>query len=167
MKKNFHTIGFIGFDFLASTAAWVIFYSVRKEILGEDPQSISSQLIINSVLIGLFWLLFYSISGYYHNIYKKSRVREFLSLLASTFLGVILIFFILLLDDQGIKKYTEYYETFGTYFLIHFILIVVPRLIQISQIKYLIKKKKLSFRTLIVGSSKKAKEIFEELKINC
>lgn len=125
---------------------------------------ISMTLLANSLAIGIFWLLFYSFFGFFHDIYRKSRIRELLYILTTSFLGTVIIFFVLLLDDEGVVKYTFYYKTFGSYYLIHVSFVGFSMLVFLSYTKALIRDKKLFFNTLLIGSSRNAREIFQEVE---
>lgn len=154
-------------DLLAAVSAWVIFHGMRKEVLGEEPETLLKvEIFANALVISVFWLSLYLISGLYSDIYRKSRIREFFKLIPLNLVGCIIIFFALLLDDEGITTYTGYYKTFGLYFLLHTSFLQTVRILTISYFKSLIRKKTLFFNTLIVGSDKNARELLEELQRN-
>ena len=164
MKKNFHISRLIVFDFVAAVAVWVIFYSLRKEILGEVPERFNLPLFAHAILIGFFWVILYSFFGFYTEIYRKSRIKELFTLFTISFLGAIFVFFALLLDDQGVSNYKAYYKTFAAYFALHFLITAILKISLITFVKNQVKKKKLSFNTLIIGSGKNAVDIFEEIQ---
>jgi exopolysaccharide biosynthesis polyprenyl glycosylphosphotransferase len=164
LRKISHKILFVGSDFIAALLAWVVFYSSRKFILGEEPENISFQLIINAILIGAFWILLYAFWGLYNDIYRKSRIKEVMKLFTIGFLGVITIFFILLLDDKGVLDYKAYYKTFAAYYFIHYIISIVFKIVMLTYIKGLITNKKIFFNSLLVGSDANAKEIFNAVE---
>jgi exopolysaccharide biosynthesis polyprenyl glycosylphosphotransferase len=166
LRKFSHRFIYYSADFLAATLAWISFYTLRKFILSESPEVISLQLIINSVLIGGFWVLFYAFFGFYIEIYRKSRIKEFFTLLTVSFLGVVIIFFVLLLDDEGVSSYKAYYKTFSTYFVLHFFITVFFKMVVLTYIKSLIKNKKILFNSLLVGSNSNAREIFDAVEKN-
>jgi exopolysaccharide biosynthesis polyprenyl glycosylphosphotransferase len=115
-------------------------------------------------LIGVFWVLFYAFFGFYTEIYKKSRTREFLRLCTFTFFGTTIIFFLLLLEIPGVTDYRFYYKIFISYFFIQLILTGFSKSFVITHIKTLIKKKKIRFNTLLIGSNQSAKDIFHEIE---
>ena len=81
--------------------------------------------------------------------------------------GVLFVFFILLLDDEGVVHYKSYYKTLSAYFIIHFSIAVIQKMLVLSYTKRLLKKGVIQFNTLIIGANQKAEEIYEELsKIN-
>lgn len=163
MKRRYHLYRFIAFDFIAAILAWIIFYSLRKVLLGESKEGINLPLLEHAFMIGLFWMALYYFFGFYSEIYRKSRIKEFFSVLTVSLGGTLVIFFTLLLDDEGVYNYTAYYKTFTTYFAIHFFITIFLKVSLITYVKKLVRKKKLYFNTLIIGSGQKAVEIFDEI----
>ena len=152
---------------MAGFLSWFLFYYFRKELLQEQPESLLQFFILaNAFIIGVFWVALYYISGMYRDLYRRSRAKDALLLLAINFLGVVFIFFTLLLDDKGVTTYKEYYQTFSLYYLLQTFFTISARFIVISRIKTLIAQKKLVFNTLLIGSDKRAKEVYEELTSN-
>jgi exopolysaccharide biosynthesis polyprenyl glycosylphosphotransferase len=163
VKRRFHLYRFIAFDFIAAITAWIIFYLLRKILLGESKEGINLPLLEHAVMIGIFWMVLYYFFGFYSDIYRKSRIKEFFTVFAVSIAGTVIIFFTLLLDDQGVDNYTAYYKTFITYFSIHFFITAFLKISLITYVKRLVRLKKIYFNTLIIGSGKKAVEIFDEI----
>jgi exopolysaccharide biosynthesis polyprenyl glycosylphosphotransferase len=151
------------FDFSAAALAWVCFYIERKHLLGEYPIEFTYKLWVNACLIAVYWLLFYSLFGLYEDVFRKSRAGEWLRLIPITFLGAVIIFFVLLLDDKGVYKYTDYYKTFSAYFILHFSISAFFKMVEISHVRRKIRDKKIVFNTLLIGSNVLAKDIFYEI----
>jgi exopolysaccharide biosynthesis polyprenyl glycosylphosphotransferase len=164
LKKKYQILRYIFFDLISAVIAWISFFAVRKILLGELPATISAQLFANAMVIGVFWLLFYTLFGFYRDIFKKSRTREFLRLFTVTCLGVIIIFFLLLLDDSGVHYYKEYYKTFFAYLVLQFCITAFFKMLEISRVKRLIRLKKIRFNTLLVGGNAMAKDIYDEIE---
>lgn len=162
MNKKQTTYLIIFLDFLAAIIAWNIFYYLRKNILGEEHEVV--RFIFKSIPIGLFWVLLYAFFGFYVDAIRKSRIREVLLLFGATLSGTVILFFALLLDDQGITNYIFYYRTFTTLLLTHFIVAVVVKIIYLSLIKNRIAQGKIQFNTLIIGSNQNAIDILNDLK---
>lgn len=129
-------------------------------------EGISFFLLGSAVMIASFWLLLYTLIGQYRDIFRKSRVREITNLAQISFLGAIIIFFALLLDDEGVSNYKSYYKTISTYFLLHFLITAVFRFMVITSIQKLVRKHIISFNTLIVGSNTNARDVYLELEKN-
>lgn len=76
--------------------------------------------------------------------------------------GVLIIFFVFLLDDQ-IKNYRNYYETLLVLFCSHFLLTLLERLILTSRTVSLVHRGKIGFTTIIVGGNAHALSMYEEI----
>jgi exopolysaccharide biosynthesis polyprenyl glycosylphosphotransferase len=156
-------------DYLAATVAWVLFYLHRK--LNIEPQIFGYEIPVNLDLrfwIGFFgiptaWLVLYYFTGFYKNIYRRSRLDDFLKTFLSILLGVVIIFFLLILDDV-IPDYTHYYNLFFTLFFLQFALTLVPRLIITSITVGKIHRRDIGFKTIFIGSNENAREVYKDLQ---
>ena len=168
MNKKLHTIRYLVFDFLTAALAWTLFFAYRKRYIESVKFDTSVHFEFTEtfykglILIPLFWILIYYLSGYYKNIYKKSRLKELWQTFNSTLIGVTIIFFILILDDEVIS-YKSYYNSYFTLFVLHFVITYFPRLILTTRTNHKIQNKKIGFETLIIGSNKKAVDLYEML----
>lgn len=161
-KYSIYKTIFLVFDFLTAFIAWVIFFVVRKQILLEEPEPISLIIVLRSFVIGWFWVLLYYLAGFYtEDPFRKSRLKEIIRFFKLSFFGVIIIFFVLLLDDEGVKQYTSYYKTFFAYFIIHTVFTLIFRLYLISIFQQKVINGKIKFNTIIIGSGQKAHEILK------
>lgn len=169
MNRRKQLIKYLISDFLAAGVSWSIFYYFRKIYI--EPQkfgySISIQLnneyFIALAIIPFFWISIYYISGYYKDVFRKSRLAEFIQTFSNTLFGVIVLFFLLILDDT-IGSYSNYYFSFIVLFSIHFVTTYIPRLIITTRTAHKIHNRKIGFNTLIIGSNGKATEIYEEIE---
>lgn len=145
--------------------AWLLFYAYRKvsiegaalEDAWHDPK-----LFAAAFLLPFFWIITYWAYGLYRELYRKSRLKEFTQILVVSFLGVILIFFLLILDDE-VPSYTNYYKSFSILFALHFSLSALARIYLSTRISRLIKQRKIGFNTLIIGSNQNAINLYQEL----
>ncbi|RYY11305.1 MAG: sugar transferase, partial [Cytophagaceae bacterium] len=96
-------------------------------------------------------------------IFRKSRLSEIIRLARVSLLGTVVIFFALLLDDQGVSNYHAYYKTFAAYYLLHFTFTAVLRLWAVSSVQSLVRRGIISFPTLLVGGSQLARTTYHEL----
>lgn len=156
-------------DYFSAMVSWILFYAFRKKIIvaplynsvGQDLND--PTLILGILIIPLFWLLIYYLSGEYHNIYRKSRLQELGRTVFITTLGVIIIFFILILDDT-IISYKNYYQSFLFLWAVHFFLTYLPRLIFTSRNIYKLHNHIIGFPTLIIGSDEQALQLYTDLQ---
>ncbi|MCL3779693.1 sugar transferase [Prolixibacteraceae bacterium JC049] len=168
MNKRLQTFKYISADFSAAIIAWTIFYLYRKTIIeptlfGIDvPIQFSTQFYIAIAVLPVFWITLYFLSGFYKHIYRRSRLLELGQTLGTSFVGVLIIFFALILDDF-IGSYKNYYKSFATLLALHFTFTYFFRLILTATTVKRIKNGKIGFNTLIIGSNERALKTHQEL----
>ena len=169
MNKNLQKLKYIIADFLSAAITWVLFYRFRKlqleaEKFGYDiPVEYDDNFFIALIAIPVCWVLFYSATGFYKDIYRKARLKEFATTLWTSLIGCLFLFFILILDDE-ISGYKDYYLSFFYLFSIHFLTTFLLRFILTSQTVYRIQSRKIGFPTILIGSSIKAKKLYFEME---
>jgi exopolysaccharide biosynthesis polyprenyl glycosylphosphotransferase len=168
MNKKLHTLRYIVFDFLTAALAWTLFFGYRKRFIESVKFDMPIEFeftqtyYLGLLFIPLFWTIMYYLSGYYKNIYKKSRLKELWQTFNSTLIGVTIIFFILILDDE-VVSYKSYYDSYFTLLCLHFFITYIPRVTLTTRTNHRIQNKKIGFETLIIGSNKKALDLYETL----
>jgi exopolysaccharide biosynthesis polyprenyl glycosylphosphotransferase len=170
MRSNkYKALPYILWDFISSGAAWTLLFTYRKQFLepqkfGVDiPVQFDNNFYMGLMIIPTFWVIGYYLTGSYSEIYRKHRLKELSSTLWQSIFGVTIIFFILLLDDE-IASYKNYYELYLLYFGLHFTLTFIPRFILTSRIIRKVHQRKIWFNTIIVGGNAQALSIFQEIE---
>ncbi|MCK9164171.1 MAG: sugar transferase, partial [Bacteroidales bacterium] len=105
----------------------------------------------------------YFSQGAYVDTYRKSRLKELEQTFFISVVGIVIIFFTLLLDDQ-IQSYKNYYFSFIILLITHFTLTYTPRLIITTVAARKIHKKKIGFPTIILGNSSKAIKLYKDIE---
>ncbi len=168
MNKSRATFFYVFFDFFAAAIAWWCFYYYRKiyiDTLKFDPTQliiIDNKFYLSVLLIPATWVLCYYLIGTYTNVLRRSRINEFVQTLFVSIVGVTVLFFVLLLDDE-VVSYKYYYKLYGTLLLFHFSFTAFFRFILSSITNRKIHDKKFGFETIIVGSNENALRIFNEV----
>ncbi len=169
MNKSWQVSKYLFFDFCAAALAWAAFFVYRKEVIepqffnGWDvPFELTPRFFLGLIFIPSFWITLYYITGFYKNIYRRSRLLELGQTFATSLVGVVVIFFAFILDDW-IGSYKNYYQLFGTLFVLHFTLTYIFRLILTTQTIHKIHHRKIGFNTLIIGSNEKALKAYKEI----
>jgi exopolysaccharide biosynthesis polyprenyl glycosylphosphotransferase len=169
MKERTQVLKYLLADFFAASLAWALFYTYRKLYIEPEkfgysvPLHLDKKFYFGVFVIPLLWIVFYAFLGTYNNIYRKARLRELGETLYSSFLGVLVIFFTLLLDDV-IVNYKSYYNIFFTLFLLQFGITAIFRYMLTSTTGRKIKKRKIGFNTLLIGSNQNALKLYEEME---
>ena len=156
-------------DFLAAMCAWGFFFVYRKCFVNGDfnPYYLQfvwndSKLYLGMLSIPLFWIGLYSLIGLYRNVYRKSRLTEFFQILTVSITGVLILFFVLILDDE-VSQYRSFYTSISVLFLLHFLPTSILRIALSSIIANKIKNRVIGFRTLLIGAGPNALQIYQEL----
>ncbi len=169
MNKRLQTFKYIFSDLVTASLSWTIFYILRKKLIESEffgyqiDINYDNKFYIGLISIPFFWLLLNYLSGYYKDVYHRSRLKELGQTIAITVAGVIIIFFTLLLDDY-VFSYKNYYRTISMLFILQFILTYIPRLIITTQTVHKIQKRKIGFKTLLIGSNKKAYDLYKQME---
>jgi len=169
MNKNRQVAKYVIADLVAAALAWSLFFLYRKSVHDPGIQSSLVQIYadanyyIGVAVIPLFWLMLYVMAGTYRRIYRKSRLKELGQTLTITLMGVIIIFFALILDDI-VFSYKTYYRSFFVLFSLHFGFTYTFRLIITSITAYKIHHKIIGFNTVVVGSNGNAINIYQDIE---
>lgn len=169
MNKKVQVVKYVIADAFSAGAAWVLFFIYRKYHVNskvfDTPDQIfaDKNLYIGLAFILVFWFILYFITGTYQKIYRKSRLKELGQTFLISMIGMIVIFFLFILDDQ-VVSYKNYYLYFFVIFILHFSLTFTWRLIFSSQTAYKIHHKIIGFNTLLIGSNGNAVAIYNEIE---
>ena len=160
---------YILFDILSALLAWALLFVFRKVSLENLRLPDLWQVFADTnfwrgiVIVPLGWLALYTLQGTYKNVLRKSRLKEFQQTLTASLIGVVILFFALLLDDQ-VNTYRGYYLSFLFLFAVHFGLTYLFRVIQTSRIVRKVHRRQIGFPTLLIGSHNKAYQTYLDLE---
>lgn len=169
MNKKKQVLKYLFFDIFAATASWALFYTFRKIYIETEkygtpiPLIYTHQFFLGLLIIPLFWICLYYLTGTYKNIYRKSRLKEIAQTFLISIIGVLIIFFTILLDDE-IISYKNYYQSILGLFFLHFGLTATFRLILSSITNYRIHNNIIGFNTILVGSNDNALKLYQEMQ---
>lgn len=170
MKNRFRkTFYYILTDIIASSFSWLAFIYFRKKFIetraiGIDvPVEFDKNAIIGLIILPLFWIFLSWFSGYYRDIYRKSRIKELGQTFITVLIGSLILFFALFLDDI-VANYKSHYYSIFVFFLLQFFTTYLFRLMITSRTARLIHKKKIWFNTLIVGGGEKAAILYRDIQ---
>ncbi|HEX7903920.1 MAG TPA: sugar transferase [Chitinophagaceae bacterium] len=157
-------------DFITASLAWACFFFIRKALLKEtiadDGQlQIGYKFWLGITLIPAAWLMFYTLVGTYHSLYKKSRLFEFTNTFVCSLIGCIILFFAFILDDAK-NNYSYYYLAFLSLFAVHFVFTFTGRWLLLNKVKRQLLQGKVFFNTLMIGSQDNAIRIYKETEKN-
>jgi exopolysaccharide biosynthesis polyprenyl glycosylphosphotransferase len=169
MNRRLQVLKYLLSDSLGAASAYFAVYTFRKSVIeprmyGENVLLLFDEKFALSLLaIVAFWLAIYTITGVYSNIYRRSRLKEFIQTFTTSLLGSIFLFFTIILDDF-IDSYTSYYLSFTILFGTHFLITATGRLILSTITARKIHTRKIGFNTLIIGSNNNALQLYLEME---
>lgn len=169
MNKRRQTLLYILFDYIAAASAWFLFFRFRKIYLEpgkfgyEIPVRYDENFILGLLLIPTAWIILYAATGFYKNVYRKSRLNELIQTFVTSILGCTLLFFIFILDD-AINTYQDYYLSYLYICFFHFFLTYFFRFLLTNQTVKKVQGREIGFNTIIVGSNEKALELYNEIE---
>lgn len=168
MNRKLQRLKYLAFDFFAAAIAWNLFYIFRKMYVeakkfGHPVEvQFDDTFYTGLILVPLFWIIIYTLTGIYKDPYRKSRLKELGQTLLTSVIGTVVIFFALLLDDE-IASYKSYYLLFSALFVLHFFITFAFRFFLTSRTTYRIHNRVIGFNTLLIGCNENALNLFNEL----
>lgn len=145
-------------DFLMTNVAWFLFNVIRYHTLADTSfaESLHAFLTMEVVMWGqvlfpLLMLTIFYLSGYYNNVFMKSRMEELLNTITTTLTGTILIYFIAIIDDP-IPDRMDNYALLVSLFLLMFTLVYMCRIAITLRTIRLIRRGDWTQKALIIGN---------------
>lgn len=168
MNRKFQVIKYLVADYTAALITWTLFYMFRKLFPEAEYFQYAIQIEFDQnfwlgvAVIPLFWVTLYALTGQYESIYRKYRWRELGQTFALALVGVLIIFFSLVLDDV-VGSPAAYWRSFLVLFCLHFSITYLFRLILTTRTVRRIHARKIGFNTLIIGGNDRAVTMYNEL----
>ena len=173
MQKK-QTLKYILCDFLAALLSWGALFTFRKFVLEPTTEQFSffnfqfailedSNFWLGLCIIPIGWLALYTIQGTYRDVLRKARLKELLDTALATLIGSVVIFFLLLIDDN-VGPSRNHYLSFLFLFGVHFLLTYSLRLLLTSQTVHRVHTRQIGFPTLLIGSGNKAYHTYLDIE---
>ena len=157
-------------DFVMSNLAWLGFNCVRYAFGAVQGgfTTLSSFLCSNMIIVGqvvfpIMMLVIYYLSGYYVEVFRKSRLQELLTTIATAGISSLAIIFVALINDMILER-KENYEMILLLWGLLFSLVYLGRAIITNRTLRSINRGKLYFNTLVVGRGSAAISFVDRLE---
>jgi exopolysaccharide biosynthesis polyprenyl glycosylphosphotransferase len=164
MSRKSEILLILVFDFIAITLAWMLHYYLRVES-GMIPYSLRPDLLVPMLVVCMFWFLDFWFFGLYRPWYAKSRVDELSNIVKAISVGVVILFFVIFLDDEtrGGVQVSSRLLIVGYWFAL--IVFVSGGRMVVRTIQHKLLEKGIGHRrTIIVGDTKRARELLDLVK---
>lgn len=168
-KSGALRVAYVLTDWLAAAASWSVLFGYRKlwlepEAIGFAPEvAFGGRYRLGLMLVPLFWIGLHAVLGMYQRPLKRHRILEVGSTLAAAFLGGVLLFFALILDDT-IARYQQYYASFSVLVISQWLFTLFGRLIWTTRTVKRIHRGQWTFATLVIGGNARAVRMVEEIQ---
>lgn len=168
MEKK-QTVKYILCDAIAAILSWAALFLFRKIALEHTGFSDAAGIFTDTnfwlgiIIVPAGWLALYAIQGTYRNVLRRARLTELLDTLLATVIGVVIIFFLLLVDDN-IHTYRNYYASFLFLFVVHFTFTYIPRLVITTHTVNAVHSRRIGFPTVMIGSGPRALQTYTDIE---
>ncbi len=159
-------------DWLSASLAWLLFnvfrFNVFRSTVGfADVESflLDNKALIICAFVPFLWIFLYYLTGYYVQPRRKTLGGDVLNTLVATLIGVLAIFFIIIVDDYP-EQPDLYYEIIVGYFLIHAACTWLFRFLNTGNLLRRQSKGELTVPVLIIGAGEEALRLVEDLMKN-
>lgn len=156
-------------DFISASIVWLLFNVLRFEEVAfyEGFTSLkyyllSAPIVHGQLFIPFFWLILFYFSGYYNKPFGKSRLTEFFATLITVLIGVIFVFFVIVLNDLP-RSFHIYYDLFFSLLALQFFFTYIPRFFITRSDLLKIKRREDALHILLIGTGAKARRLSEDL----
>ena len=106
MNRTWKSLQYLFFDLLAAYGVWIVFFLMRRFVFEADTFSYSDKKFydqfVNAGVIAVYWVILYALAGLYSDPYRRSRLKEMVTVGRTSLLGVLIIFFTIFLDDHDL-----------------------------------------------------------------
>lgn len=172
ISKTPQRIRYVLADLLTGALAFWAFNIVRFYLLASGELSGfaslwsflgSTKLVIEQCVVPPCMLAIYWLSGYYNEPFQKSRLQEFTTTIGSVIINMVLIYLVLLINDQTGKRIINY-EMILILFGLLFIMTYSARSIITGYAIHHFRKELWQINVLIMGNSKVSRKVAAKLK---
>ena len=170
-SKGKQRLRYVIADLLSGALAFWVFNMVRYYLLGENSNGFvslwsflgSTKLVIEQCVVPPCMLAIYWLSGYYNEPFNKSRLQEFISTFFAALSNTVIIYLVLLINDQTGKRIINY-EMIAILFGVLFGMTYILRLIITDFAIQHFRKELWHINVLIIGNSVVSRKVAQKLK---
>ena len=160
-------------DALASCVAWTTLYLFRKKVIEQAPAFRDAwfpEVMLEDwnfkyglIFVPMFWVGMYGLAGMHSHPFRRHRSQEVGQVLLTSLLGALTLFFVLILDD-AISSYTQYYQSLLVLFVAQSVAVLSLRMPVTSRTVKRVHKGEIAFSTLVVGCNDAAVATVREIR---
>ena len=154
---------YIAGDWLTASVAWALAEGIAFTQYN-DALPHNTTFFLSLLLIPTFWCLWHSLFGYYHHVYRQTYALDLRRTLTACLTGtIVLLPFLIILDDQ-VEHYSDYYICAIALFATYFPLCLLMRWALPLRIRRQLRRGDIGFSTLIIGDGPAARHFLEQTR---
>ncbi|WP_018629256.1 sugar transferase [Niabella aurantiaca] len=146
--KSISAAWYLMADYAGAALSWFIFISLLRRGAGNLA---AADWLVTLFIVPVLWLLLFTLAGSYGNLYKKSRVEEFLVTLVCSFIGSATLIFIF--PELKYHLYIGILHLLFRLIFLHCTITCIFRGMILAIVKYQIKHRSVVFNTLLLSDT--------------
>ena len=169
VSENIQRLKYVLTDFVSANLAWFSYNCCRFYLGGVRGFTslgdflTGDMIVLGQVVLPLLMMGVYYLSGYYNEVFRKSRLSESILTLKSAVFNTMLAFFVALINDMVTDNRGFNYEIVLLLVVLLFVFTYSFRFAITSVTSYKIKKRIWRFPTLVIGAGASAFAFVEKL----
>jgi len=162
MNKKTEKFLILTTDFITVNLAWILFFYLRVQT-GWFELIAQPDILLSMIAVYFYWLVIFTFVGMYRTWFALSRFDELSTLFKASFVGVFILFFLVLYDDYSSGATTSIRFYIFLYWGIFLFVVSTGRLFIRSLQRRLLIKGIGRKNALIVGFNSKSNEIHNSI----
>jgi len=169
MNKNLQRLKYVVLDFISAIMGWSVFYLYRRHLIDISQVELNAWAefnrlyIIGLIVFPLCWISLYAVTGYYNDVFRKSRLLELWQTLGNTLIGSVFLFVIFRIYRPELIDSPPAFASYFYFFTFHFLITYFFRLTATTITTHKVHRGEIGFNTLLIGSDAKAVEAWHEV----
>jgi 4-amino-4-deoxy-L-arabinose transferase-like glycosyltransferase len=108
MNRRLQLLKYLASDAISALIGWSAFYFYWKHSFQVVPgdvfhlTALNRQFFLGLLIVPFFWLFIHYITGYYNDVYRKSRLSEIWQTFGNVLVGCLFIYFILNINKSDL-----------------------------------------------------------------
>lgn len=162
MNKSTERILLLITDFITINLAYIVYFYFRVES-GWFQLISKPEFVLPMLVIYFYWFFIFLFVGMYRTWFAASRFDELTTLFKTSFVGVMILFFLIFIDDVTYQQSSAQRYLIFIYWGIFLLFVGAGRIFVRSLQRNLLLRGIGRRNTIIIGYNEKAKEIFKEV----
>jgi exopolysaccharide biosynthesis polyprenyl glycosylphosphotransferase len=169
MNRKLQLLKYLTSDVITALVGWTLFYLHWSHKIPNLPSeagylgTLERQYISGLFIVPFLWPLIYYITGYYNDVFRKSRLSELVQTFGNILIGAIILFLGYNISGSPLVKHSGTLLPYISFFSFQFMVTYLPRLVITTITTHKVHEGIIGFNTLLIGSNSKAFDAWREV----